>query len=401
MEMEAGAAAPPRTVVVGGGIHSVSLAYFLAKQGADVTVVERSRIAAAASGKAGGFLAREWGDSKTEQLHHRGFDMHAELAEELGFETYRRLTTLQVAPGFRPGKRRPNPASWLDGNAGASVMDTGTAQVTPAEYCEKVWAAAEAAGAKLVVGRAAGVERDEASGAVTGVRVEGEEALVTGDAYVLAAGPWTGPLAEEWFGMRLPMTGIKSTSVILGDVDAMRKEPFAAFCGRDAWGCHLELYPRPDGSLYICGCGGSDEVDNDRMREGGDCYDPDSIAADPARVAAARQSLADMSSIGRLDVPAVEQACMRPSTPDGLPVMGRVPGAPNAFVTAGHNCWGILWAPISGKAMSELILTGESSLNLSRFEPGRFGTLAVGEKRPREEMTSPSGSSAENPKRRE
>ena len=36
--------------------------------------------------------------------------------------------------------------------------------------------------------------------------------------------------------------------------------------------------------------------------------------------------------------------CMRPCPPDGLPIMGQIPGTANAFVAAGHNCWGILGA---------------------------------------------------------
>lgn len=36
--------------------------------------------------------------------------------------------------------------------------------------------------------------------------------------------------------------------------------------------------------------------------------------------------------------------CMRPCPPDGLPIMGRVPGTENALIAAGHNCWGILGA---------------------------------------------------------
>ena len=36
--------------------------------------------------------------------------------------------------------------------------------------------------------------------------------------------------------------------------------------------------------------------------------------------------------------------CMRPCPPDGLPIMGPIPGTENALIAAGHNCWGILGA---------------------------------------------------------
>ena len=37
---------------------------------------------------------------------------------------------------------------------------------------------------------------------------------------------------------------------------------------------------------------------------------------------------------------------MRPCMPDGLPVMGRIPGVEGAYISCAHNCWGILWGPV-------------------------------------------------------
>ena len=73
---------------------------------------------------------------------------------------------------------------------------------------------------------------------------------------------------------------------------------------------------------------------------------------------------------------------MRPCPSDGLPVMGKVPEVDGAFISCGHNCWGILWAPASGLAMAELIATGASStINLNAFSPGRFDTGAKSSRR--------------------
>jgi len=64
---------------------------------------------------------------------------------------------------------------------------------------------------------------------------------------------------------------------------------------------------------------------------------------------------------------------MRPCPPDAKPYMGKVPGWSGAYINAGHNCWGIAWAPACGKAMSELILEGASrSVDLRPFDPARF-----------------------------
>jgi glycine/D-amino acid oxidase-like deaminating enzyme len=52
-----------RVVICGGGIIGAATAYYLAQQGVGATVIEREALAAAASGKAGGFLALDWNDS--------------------------------------------------------------------------------------------------------------------------------------------------------------------------------------------------------------------------------------------------------------------------------------------------------------------------------------------------
>lgn len=61
------------------GIHGASLAYYLTKMGEKPLVIERSGVAAAASGKSGGFLAREWGSGPTVALHQKSFDLHKQL----------------------------------------------------------------------------------------------------------------------------------------------------------------------------------------------------------------------------------------------------------------------------------------------------------------------------------
>lgn len=71
--------------------------------------------------------------------------------------------------------------------------------------------------------------------------------------------------------------------------------------------------------------------------------------------------------------PDVSQACMRPCPPDAKPIMGPVPGISGAYICAGHNCWGILWGPVSGLLMSELILDGKTTTtSIDAFSLDRF-----------------------------
>jgi len=68
-----------------------------------------------------------------------------------------------------------------------------------------------------------------------------------------------------------------------------------------------------------------------------------------------------------------EQACYMPCTNDELPVMGQVPGLKECYVASGHGCWGILFGPATGAAMSELVLDGHASIiDLDHFSPARF-----------------------------
>jgi glycine/D-amino acid oxidase-like deaminating enzyme len=70
------------------------------------------------------------------------------------------------------------------------------------------------------------------------------------------------------------------------------------------------------------------------------------------------------------------QACFRPVTQDGLPLIGAIPGAPGAYVATGHSVWGILNAPATGEAVAELILDGATrAIDLSPFDPARLAAL--------------------------
>jgi glycine/D-amino acid oxidase-like deaminating enzyme len=383
-------------VVVGGGIQGTSVAYHLAKADANtkITILEAKAPASAASGKGGGFMARSWGDgSPTQTLHHVAFDLYETLAPELGCKTYRKLPVLSVNPGglnakgLKEAKKNANLRDilpgWLDGSVGRiSAMGYGddTAQITPSEFVDNMLKNVSDQ-VDVVLGTCCGVDTEQgserASRKITGVkyvpRGSEEETMLPADAVIVSAGPWS-CAAEDWFqgAVQLPMEGIKSTSIVWKKPEDAQVDGTALFCGEDdRFGTHLEVYPRPDGTIYICGIGGSDYISKEELQAGAFREECD---AKEARVQAASLSFQEMSDFykknGELDR---VQACMRPCPPDALPYMGRVPGYEGAFINAGHNCWGIAWAPACGKAISELVLKGEcSSVNLAPFDPSRF-----------------------------
>src|SRR5918996_3853445 len=82
-----------RVLIAGGGVIGACTAWFLARRGVEVIVVERAEVACAASGKAGGFLALDWcAGSPLDALARRSFALHAELAREIDDDwSYRRM----------------------------------------------------------------------------------------------------------------------------------------------------------------------------------------------------------------------------------------------------------------------------------------------------------------------
>src|SRR5262245_29276446 len=76
---------PMRVLICGGGAIGASIAYFLSCRSVKATVIERTGIACAASGKSGGFLALDWCDgTPLEALARRSFALHAGLADKVG-----------------------------------------------------------------------------------------------------------------------------------------------------------------------------------------------------------------------------------------------------------------------------------------------------------------------------
>ncbi len=63
---------------------------------------------------------------------------------------------------------------------------------------------------------------------------------------------------------------------------------------------------------------------------------------------------------------------LRPCTTDGLPAIGPLPDVRGLYAATGHGMLGLTLGPITGKLLSEQILDGSSSLPLEPFDPGRF-----------------------------
>lgn len=361
-----------RVLVCGGGVIGTTIAYFLACRGVEAVVIEGTGVACAASGKSGGFLALDWCDgTPLQSLARRSFALHAHLADTIGDHWgYRRLDTYGGAIGARPaihrGSADTSAHGWLSDDvrvAGQLGTPRTTAQVDPAAFTTAMMRAAEMRGAILRSGRVTGLMQDRTGPRLRGVEVDGEE--VTGDAVVIAMGPWS-VLAARW--LPLPAVfGLKGHSLVFDTATRVPAQSmFLEY--RDETGEVLapEVFPRRDGTTYVCA------ISSDSP-----------LPVAPPDVVPDRGAMDRLQDLCRRISPALDpamilkrQACFRPVTQDGLPLVGRVPNIANAFVATGHSVWGILNAPATGEAMSELIVDGAArAVDLSPFDPARLPPL--------------------------
>jgi glycine/D-amino acid oxidase-like deaminating enzyme len=359
-----------RVVICGGGVIGACTAYFLARRGIDVTVVERAGVAAAASGKAGGFLALDWcAGTPLDALARRSFALHAALEQETGADwSYRRMNAYSgVVLGARSARRHtPRQLEWLsDGIVITSQLGTPetTAIVPPRTFTAAMMKSAQDLGAKLRIGEAAGLVGGLDGTAVTGVDVAGE--IIEADAVVIAMGPWS-VLAAQW--LRLPAVyGLQSPSLVYKTgTDVPADALFLEYEGEGGEQVSVELFPRGDGTSHITAFSDQRPLP----------LDPAAVAPDPDAIARLQAISERLSPAFRAERIIARQSCFRPVTEDGLPLIGQVPGTAGAYIATGHSVWGILNAPATGEALSELIADGTArSTDLAPFDPGRLRAL--------------------------
>jgi glycine/D-amino acid oxidase-like deaminating enzyme len=356
-----------RIIICGGGAIGAAIAWFASRRGAQAMVIERHEVGGSASGKSGGFLALDWcAGTSLDPLARRSFALHAELAAELGNPWgFRRLATYGgyaiAGHAARGGDRRP----WLAGTVaitGRLGTPQTTAAVEPRAFTAGLVRAAQANGAELRHGAVVDLLR-AADGAVRGVALADGD-VVEGDAVVIAMGPWS-LLAARWLPLPAVM-GYKGHSLVFATGDSVPAEAiFLEY--REASGEVLtpEVFARADGT-WACAISTMGPVP----------IDPGDVAPDEGAHARLEALCRDISPVLAAAPITARQACFRPVTQDGLPLIGAVPGVAGAYVATGHSVWGMLNAPATGEAMGELILDGTARhVDLAPFAPGRLPPL--------------------------
>ena len=358
-------------VICGGGVIGACTAYFLSRRGIDVTVVERTEIAAAASGKAGGFLALDWcAGTPLDALARRSFQLHAALPKEIGADwSYRRMNAYSgVVVGERSARRHePAELDWLaDGVIIAlAARHDGNDRDRPAAHLHHGHDDGRAGlGAKLRPGRVTGlVARCRWIG-----RARRRSRRRRSSRRTRSSSRWDPGRCWRRSGWPCPpCTGCKVRASSTTPARTSRPtRSFSNITTTDGEAVSVELFPRGDGTTHITAF--SDQAPLP--------IDPAAVTPDPRAIERLQAIAERLSPAFRAERIVARQSCFRPVTQDGLPLIGPVPGVAGAYIATGHSVWGILNAPATGEALAELIADGAArSTDLTPFDPARLRAL--------------------------
>ena len=363
--------------IIGGGVTGCAAAYYLTREGLDVAVIDHQGIANAASGYALGLLNPLSGaliPGRLAAFAIEAFDEHRRLWPQLEEESSIdfqgvMMSHLEVVLGetdvspLQDEMERWNAANgfsarWLDGQDVRALDSRIAAGVVGAVLLESLGmvdsqlltkALMDAAcqkGARLVDDRATGITWF--GGSAVGVSTTGSE--IACRAVVFATGPWSGAV-REWTGLDIPVTPLKGQIVRLEGLSPPLEYHVA---GPGA------VVQKADGKLWVAAT-------------------EEEVGFDLSTTTVARESLLDRAA--RV-FPSVSQsrileqtACLRPRTPDGLPILGRVPERDNVYLATGGGKKGVLLAPAMGRVLADLVVRGETRLPIDDFSPDRFAGL--------------------------
>ncbi len=184
-----------------------------------------------------------------------------------------------------------------------------------------------------------------------GVEMRGRFGTERADTLVIAAGAWSARVARL-LGASLPIRPGKGYSVdyVPGQ---LASRPVVMLSE-----AHCAVTPL-DGATRVAGTmefGGLDE------------------RISPVRLAALRRAPGRYFRSWDPDAPSLApSAGLRPMTPDGLPVIGRLRPFRSVYVASGHAMLGLTLAPRTGALLADMILDGTDPDVLVPFSPRRFG----------------------------
>jgi glycine/D-amino acid oxidase-like deaminating enzyme len=374
-------------VVIGGGIMGASIAWQLAARKAGrVVLLERSVIAAGASGRTGALLRQHYTNLPEAALVARSLTIFRHWSDivggDCGFQPSGLIVTVPTNDRFAGNVDRMRRTATQLRSIGVAieVVDAGTLHeldpaarfddVTHATFeSESGYVDAIAATRSMVdAARRAGVSVFEGVVAekiltddsrVTGVRTSLGD--ITTDRVIIATGPWSPPLART-AGVELPVSALRVQIAIFLNPD-MQPSPVRTYVDNAAG-----IFCRPWGpGRTMAGIGGGDQHDPIAPD---DCV----YLNDPPFPAAIQTAMSRRFPAFSEAVYLHGHAGMYDMTPDAHPILGAA-GPDGLYVAAGFSGAGFKKGPAIGEAMADLLLDGESRrFELAPFRLDRFAS---------------------------
>lgn len=382
-----------KVIVAGGGLIGVSTAYYLAKSGVEVTLVESRDIAAGTSGACDrAIMLQSKKPGPTLDLAIKSANLYKDLEEELEadleyrkcggmiiIETMEEMKAMEdmverqrkagidvrLISGEEARQRQPG----LSKNILGSTWWEQDAEVNPLNVCFAMAGAAQRLGAKIKLqSRVTGLITE--NNRVIGVDVSGENLYA--DAVVVAMGVWTPKLLKE-IGLDIPIVPRRGQILVTERLDPFVRHGFlsASYIANklkgnqedDPYGIGLALGQTGSGTLLI---GGS------RQFAG---YNTDTLPEITRKIGeAAVRAFPELANVRIIRA----FAGLRPYTPDNMPILGPVDGLDGLFIAAGHEGDGIALAPISGKIVAQAVCGAHSNRDISPFLLSRFNKNNAG-----------------------
>lgn len=374
--------------VIGGGLIGSAICYFLGQGTRDIVLVEAEELGAGASGACDGLtftqtklpgphlelalrslnlykeLEAEFGEEI--ELERSGGLVVAETEDEWGAlkDAAKDLRSFGANVELLSGKELASVEPALTPNLIGALFSPHDGQVNPLALNFALAQAAKENGVEVrLFWKVCTLERNKRKGCYC---LKGEKGEIEAEMVVVAAGVDT-PLLLKPFGLDIPIIPRRGQILVTETAPRILSRPLISASYLGAKFAAPEDEGKMDFGLSIEQTkAGNFLIGSTREFVGLDkrpSWQAMKLLA--CRAEKVLPYLRELSVIRAF-------AGLRPYTPDGLPVLGEVPGASGLYVASGHEGDGVMLAPITGKLMAELVLQGKASFDLTPFRVNRF-----------------------------
>jgi len=367
--------------VIGGGIIGTSIAYHLARRGADVVLLERNRFFGEEStAKAAGGVRAHFGTEVNVRLSQislaeferfeaetgyspsfvrRGYlfvlTMEAEVrAFKAKFPMWERLGTRTEWWAGDAVRARFPMMRWDDALGAVWGPDDGLAD--PGSAVQGYVSAGSRAGAKFFTGAdVTGIKT--ARGRVEAVVTSAGE--IAARRLVIAAGAWSGEIGRL-AGVEIPVIPLRRQILVTAAIPEIPPDfPFVFDFAKS-------LYFHKEGPGLLIGMSNPDQAPGFDQTVDAD-WEVATLEA-----AAARMPLFERAGIAR------RWAGLYEMTPDRHPLIGPLPEIEGLYIVAGFSGHGFMHGPAAGKIAAEELIDGRAtSLDATPLRPDRFARGAA------------------------